>query len=92
MAKVLVVASIYPSSIDIDLDKLVREIKGKLPENYEITRYDKVPIAFGLHSLKLYIIMPEESEGGTYNLEEILRNIEGVEEIEIEAVHRISSY
>ncbi len=92
MARVLVVASIYPSSVDTDLDKLVKEIEKKLPENYEITRYDKIPVAFGLHSLKLYIIMPEESEGGTYNLEETLRSIEGVEEIEIEAVHRISSY
>lgn len=92
MAKVLVVASVYPSSTDISLDDLVAKIKEKLPENYEITRYDKVPIAFGLNALKLYILIPEESEGGTFKLEEMLQNVEGVEEIEIEAVHRVSSY
>lgn len=92
MAKVLVVASVYPSSTDINLDELVEKIKEKLPENYEITRYDKVPIAFGLNALKLYILIPEESEGGTSKLEELLQGVKGVEEIEIEAVHRVSSY
>jgi len=92
VAKVLVVASVYPSSTDINLDDLVAKIKEKLPESYEITRYDKVPIAFGLNALKLYILIPEESEGGTSKLEEMLQNVEGVEEIEIEAVHRVSSY
>ena len=92
MAKVLVVVSIYPSSTDIDLDQLVEKIKSKLPSNYSVARYDKVPIAFGLNALKVYFIIPEESEGGTSKLEELLQNIEGIEEIEVEAVHRISEY
>ncbi|BEP17987.1 elongation factor 1-beta [Pyrofollis japonicus] len=92
MAKVLVVTTVYPSSTDIDLDQLVEKIKSQLPKDYSITRYDKVPIAFGLNALKLYILIPEESEGGTSKLEEILQNVEGIEEIEIEAVHRISEY
>ncbi|KSW11520.1 elongation factor 1-beta [Pyrodictium occultum] len=92
MAKVLVVASVYPSSTDIDLEQLVKRIEEKLPRDYEVTRYDKVPIAFGLNALKLYILIPEESEGGTSKLEELLRGVEGVEEIEVETVHRVSSY
>ncbi len=92
MAKVLVVVSIYPSSTDIDLDKLVETIKAKLPEGYEVARYDKVPIAFGLNALKIYFIIPEESEGGTSKLEELLQGIEGIEEIEVEAVHRLSQF
>jgi elongation factor 1-beta len=92
MAKVLVVTTVYPSSTDIDLDKLVEKIKEALPSDYEIARYDKVPIAFGLNALKLYVLIPEESEGGTSKLEEILSKVEGVEEIEVEAVHRVSEY
>lgn len=92
MAKVLVVASVYPSSVDIDLDKLVEAIREKLPSDYELRRYEKVPVAFGLNALRLYVIIPEESEGGTSKLEEILRGVEGIEEFEIEAVHRLSSY
>ena len=92
MAKVLVVVSVYPSSTDIDLDKLVETIKAKLPEGYEVARYDKVPIAFGLNALKIYFIIPEESEGGTSKLEELLQGIDGIEEIEVEAVHRLSQF
>jgi len=92
VAKVLALVSVYPSSTEIDLDQLVETIKSKLPEGYEIARYDKVPIAFGLNALKIYFIIPEESEGGTSRLEEILRSIEGVEEVEVEAVHRLSQY
>lgn len=92
MAKVLVVTTVYPSGTDIDLDKLVEKIKEKLPEGYTITRYDKVPIAFGLSALKLYFVIPEESEGGTSRLEELLQGVEGVEEVEVEAVHRISEF
>ena len=92
MAKVLALVSIYPSSTDIDLDKLIETIKSKLPEGYEIARYGKVPIAFGLNALKVYFIIPEESEGGTSKLEELLQGVEGIEEIEVEAVHRLSQY
>ncbi|MET1127981.1 MAG: elongation factor 1-beta [Thermoproteota archaeon] len=92
MAKVLVVVSVYPSDVNIDLEKLVEEVRAKLPEGYDVTRHTKVPIAFGLNALKLYIIMPEEVEGGTSTLEEILRSLEGVEEVEVEAVHRLSEF
>ena len=92
MAKVLVVAKLYPEDIDTDLDKLVDKIKEKLPANYEITKHSKEPIAFGLNALRLFILIPEESEGGTSRLEEVLQSIEGVQEVEIEAVHRVSEY
>ncbi|MET1101856.1 MAG: elongation factor 1-beta [Pyrodictiaceae archaeon] len=92
MAKVLVVVKVYPSGIEVDLDSLAKAIGDKLPEGYEITRYDKEPIAFGLSALRLYILMPEDVEGGTTRLEELIQGIDGVEELEIEAVHRISEY
>ena len=92
MAKVLVVVKIYPEGVEINLDQLAETIKSKLPEGYEITRYDKEPIAFGLSALRLYVLMPEDVEGGTSSLEELLQGIEGVEEVEVEAVHRISEY
>ncbi len=92
MAKVLVVVKVYPEDITTDLDSLVEKIKEKLPEGYEVTRYSKEPIAFGLSALRLYVLIPEESEGGTSKLEELLASIEGVQEIEVEAVHRVSEY
>ena len=90
MAKVLVVAKVYPSDINIDLDELADKIRKKLPEEADIARSAKEPIAFGLTALKLYILIPEETEGGTEKVEEALRSVEGVEEVEIELVQRVS--
>jgi len=90
MANVLVVVKVYPSSIDVDLDKLAETIAESLPKGYELARKSVEPIAFGLNALRLYIVMPEETEGGTSRIEEILSGIEGVEEFEVESVHRLS--
>jgi len=92
VAKVLALVKVYPSDVNIDFEELVKKIKEKLPENHEITRYDKEPIAFGLYALRLYIVLPEESEGGTSKLEDIIKEIDGVEEVEVEAVHRLSQF
>ncbi len=91
-AKVLVVVKVYPSDVNINLDELVKKIESALPEGYEIARKAIEPIAFGLNALKLYILMPEETEGGTSKLEEILSSVEGVSEYEIEAVHRMAQF
>jgi elongation factor 1-beta len=92
LARVLALVKLYPSGTEVNLARLVEEVRSRLPEGYEITRHEEEPIAFGLKALKLYVLMPEEEEGGTAKLEEILRSVEGVDEVEIEAVHRISEF
>ncbi|MGC8679355.1 MAG: hypothetical protein ACP5TH_06145 [Fervidicoccaceae archaeon] len=49
-------------------------------------------MAFGYVALKLYITFPEETEGGTDKLEEMLRSVNGVDDLEIESVSRLSSF
>jgi len=90
MANVLVIVKVYPSSVDIDLEELAARVAERLPEGYELARKSVEPIAFGLSALRLFIVMPEETEGGTSRIEEILSGIDGVEEFEVEAVHRLS--
>ena len=90
MAKVLVVTKVYPDSVERNLEELLENIKKVLPQDYEVLQYQKVPVAFGLNLLKVYIAIPEETEGGTEKLEELLKKVEGVSEVEIEAVHRMS--
>ena len=90
MAKVLVLLKVLPEDINIDLEELKERIRQALPEGYEIKGYDKEPIAFGLKALRLYILMPEETEGGTEPLENAVMKVEGVSQVEVEAVHRIS--
>ncbi len=89
MARVAVILKVFPSSIDIQPVKLKEIIESKLPEDYKIRDYGEEPIAFGLKALKLVVEIPEESEGGTGRLEEILQSIPEVNEFEIEVVHRL---
>ncbi len=90
MARVAVILRVLPSSIDLDLNELRAKIEGSLPEGYKIESSGVEPIAFGLKALKLVISMPEETEGGTEALEQALRSMPEVDEVEIEAVHRLS--
>jgi len=90
MARVLVIVRILPTDVDIDLDELVRKISERLPSEYEVKGYEIEPIAFGLKALRLYIFMPEEVEGGTEPLERMISEVEGVSQVEVETVHRIS--
>ncbi len=89
MAKVLVLLKVLPEDINIDLEELKEKIRKALPENYEIKGYDIEPIAFGLKALRLYILIPEYTEGGTDPLEKMVMNVEGVSQVEVEAVHRM---
>ncbi len=90
MARVLVVMRILPEDINIDLEELKEKIRNSLPEGYEIVRHDIEPIAFGLKALRLYIIMPEQTEGGTEPLERLVNGVEGVSQAEVEIVHRLT--
>lgn len=90
MARVLVVMKILPEDINIDLEELKDRIKEKMPEGYELARYEIEPIAFGLKALRIYVVMPEVTEGGTEPLEKIVSSIDGVSQVEVEVVHRLS--
>lgn len=90
MARVLVVMKILPEDINIDLEDLKERIKKKLPEGYELARHEIEPIAFGLKALRVYIIMPEITEGGTEPLEKLVSSIDGVSQVEVEVVHRLT--
>ncbi|MEM1933150.1 MAG: elongation factor 1-beta [Desulfurococcaceae archaeon] len=90
MAKLLVIMKVLPTDIEINLEELYERIKKNLPEIYEVKGFDLIPIAFGLTALRLYVFMPENIEGGTEPLENAILNVEGVSQVEVEIVHRIS--
>lgn len=90
MAKLAVIVKILPKDISVDLEELVNKIREKLPRKYELKDYRKEPIAFGLQALLVSIVMPENIEGGTEELEKIMSSIPGVGEVTVEYVSRIS--
>ncbi len=90
MARVAVILKVLPNDVSISPQQLLEKIKAALPQEYEIMDSGEEPIAFGLKALKVIIAIPEETEGGTEHLEELLKQVDGVEEVEVEAVHRLS--
>jgi len=89
MANVVITLKLMPEDVEVDLDGLHLEAE-KAIHNYagkgEI-RAEQEPIAFGLRALKLTFVM-DESKGGLDPLEDILRNLEGVQSVQVVDVRR----
>jgi translation elongation factor aEF-1 beta len=70
-----------PEDKDADFEKLVEKFKDVLPEECTLETYEVQPVAFGLKKARLRIRYPEEW-GGTDKVEEILRQVDGLQGIE----------
>ncbi|RLG77587.1 MAG: elongation factor 1-beta [Thermoprotei archaeon] len=91
MAQVLVVLKVYPKDVMENLEPLVKKIEKALPqEKYKIAKWEPLDIAFGYKALMLYVTMPEETEGGTEELEEVIRGVDEVDNVEVEYITRLA--
>lgn len=89
MARIVVTLKVMPESPETDFDSIETEIKKLLDrfvgETETKTEFEN--IAFGLKAMKLTFIM-DESKGSTDALEDQIRNIEGVNSVEVIDVRR----
>ena len=90
MAKVLVSLKVFPKDAEEDLGALEERIRESLKGKYEVYRVDKEPVAFGLYTLIVHVISPENVEGGTSEVERLIGEVDGVSEVEVVRVSRIS--
>jgi len=89
MARVVVTMKVMPESPNVDLDNLTKEILKKVKSfagNTE-TKVQKEPIGFGLSSLKVQFVL-DEQKSNLDPLESSIRNIDGVNSVEIIDVRR----
>jgi len=90
-AQVLAVLKVYPKEVMESLEPLVKKIEGVLPKDrYKIAKWEAQDIAFGYKALMLYVLMPEETEGGTEELETLVGKVDGVDNVEVEYVTRLA--
>ena len=88
MAKVLASIKIFPSDANIDLGVLKSKVQSSLPAGSTVQRFEEEPVAFGLVALIAYVILPEDAEGKMDQVEEAIRAVDLVSEIQVLRVGR----
>ena len=89
MANVIITIKIMPESPEIDLGKVELEAKKKIEAfaGETETKSEQKPIAFGLKSLEIIFVM-DEAKGSTESLEDNIKELEGVQSVEVVDVRR----
>jgi len=90
LAKVLASIKIFPSDTSISLNALREDVLKALPSGVSIYKFEEEPIAFGLVALIAHVLLPEEDTGKMNAVEESLKSIRSVGEIQSIAVRRVS--
>ena len=83
MADMLTSIKILPTNVDVNLEDLKNRIKEALPPEVRLYKTSEEPIAFGLTALITHFIMPESESGIMTKLENLLKSMEDVGEIQV---------
>ena len=80
---------IFPEDIIISPTELKETIKNALPVNVTLHKVEEDPIAFGLVALIIYVVFPDAGGDELGKIEEAIRKVKGVSEVETLLVRRI---
>ncbi len=89
MARLVARIKILPADSDVDVDTVAQGLKGNVPAGMELRGHAKEPLAFGLNALVADFLL-DDSEGQMDKLEEAIRSVSGVGEIEVMNISRQS--
>ncbi len=78
MGEVAVTLQVMPVGKEVDMGKLKEEVESRV----EPRSIEKEPVAFGLESLKVMKVIPDDA-GGTDDLEEKILEINDVKDVKV---------
>jgi elongation factor 1-beta len=73
---------ILPEGTEVDLGKLLTDVKAALPKGANLKASETRPVAFGLKALHILIVM-EDKQGGADIVEQAIGGVSGVQSVEI---------
>jgi elongation factor 1-beta len=88
LAKVLASIKIFPTDANLDLEALKSKIQQALPGGSTVQKFEEEPVAFGLVALIAHVVLPEDVEGKMDQVEESIRAVDWVSEIQVLRVGR----
>lgn len=88
LAKVLASIKIFPNDANIDLSNLKSKVQASLPTGSTVEKFEEEPVAFGLVALIAHVVMPEDEAGKMDQVEEAIRAVDLVSEIQVLNVRR----
>ena len=83
MGDVAISIKIMPKGTEVDLEK----VKSDIEEKMKVQDSKIEPLAFGIKCLKILLLTPDR--GGTDEIEKQIKEIDGVETVEVEDVSLI---
>jgi len=89
LAKVLASIKIFPNDANLDLNALKSKVESSLPKGCTISKFEDEPVAFGLVALIAHVILPEDAGGLMDQVENAIRALDSVSEIEVLRVGRM---
>jgi elongation factor 1-beta len=89
MARLVARIRILPAEAESNLDRIVGSMQSAIPQGMELKAHAKEPIAFGLNAIVGDFLLDDE-QGQMDRLEESIKSIEGVGEIEVINISRQS--
>jgi elongation factor 1-beta len=89
LARVLASIKIFPNDANIDLNALKAKIQASLPGGSVVQKFEEEPVAFGLVALIAYVVLPEDAAGQMDQVEDAIRSVDQVSQIEVLRVGRV---
>lgn len=89
MARLVARIRIMPAEAESNLESVLQSIKRSLPAGMEMRSHAMEPIAFGLKAIVGDFLL-DDAEGQMDKLEESIKKVDGVGEIEVTNISRQS--